>query len=341
MANVQKTAQPHKKSAKKQRTSSGSSYRVTNWKDYNAALERRGSVTLWFSEELVKDWYHQHQTNERKRGAQVVYSDTAILLCLTLKAVYRLPYRQSQGFVRSLTSLLKIDVSIPDYTTMNRRAKTVEVPLATGKCTGDIHIVVDSTGLKVYGEGEWKVRQHGISKRRTWRKLHLGVDEASNIILSAAITTNAIDDAEMLAPLLATAKESCLPGGITQCSGDGAYDKMKCYDALEGIRATIPPRKDAKIHRHGNCKAVPKHPRDENLRAIRKQGRKAWKKGRGYHRRSKAEVAMFRYKTIFGGTMNAREMERQKREGQIKCRILNLMTHNGMPKSVPTVRKAA
>jgi predicted acyl esterase len=168
------------------------------------------------------------------------------------------------------------------------------------------------------------------------------VDEASNIILSAAITTNAIDDAAMLLLLITTAKESCCPGGgIKQCSSDGAYDKMKCYDALDGIRATIPARKDAKIHRHGNRKAVAKHPRDENIRAIRKQGRKAWKKGSGYHRRSKAEVAMFRYKTIFGGTMNAREMERQKREGQIKCRILNLMTHNGMPTSVPIVRKAA
>jgi hypothetical protein len=191
------------------------------------------------------------------------------------------------------------------------------------------------------GEGEWKVRQHGISKRRTWRKLHLGVDEASNIILSANITTNAIDDAAMLPSLLTTAKESCSPGGIKQCSGDGAYDTMKCYDALEGIRATIPPRKGAKIHRHGNRTAVAKHPRDENIRAIRQQGQKAWKKGSGYHRRSKAEVAMFRYKTIFGGTMNAREMQRRKREGQIKCRILNLMTRNGMPTSVPIVRQAA
>jgi hypothetical protein len=166
------------------------------------------------------------------------------------------------------------------------------------------------------------------------------VDEASNLILSASVTTNAVDDAAMLPSVLATAKESC-PEGIGQCSAEGAYDKMKCYDALEGIRATIPPRKGAKIHRHGNRKAVPKHPPDENIRAIRNIGKRTWKQSCGYHRRSKAEVAMFRYKTIFGSTMNAREIKRQEREGLVKCRILNLMVHNGMPQSVKGIRLAA
>lgn len=341
MTNVQKARQTRKQergTTKKHPPTT--SYRVADWKEYNAALKRRGSITLWFSQDVIDQWYQHHQANERKRGAQTAYSDTAILLCLTLKAVYHLPYRQTEGFVASIVALLGIRLAVPDYTTMNRRARTVEVPLAAGNQQGAIHIVVDSTGLKVYGEGEWKVRQHGISKRRTWRKLHIGVDESSNLILSAAVTTNACDDASMLAGLLAQAKESC-PDGIGQCSADGADDTMKCYDALKNIRATIPPRKDAKIHQHGNPKALPKHARDENIRAISAKGRKKWKQESGYHRRSKAEVAMFRYKTIFGGAMNARQHERQKREGLIKCRILNIMTHHGMPQSIKVVRKIA
>lgn len=337
MTKVQKTSQRSKKARERRQKAKKVRYNITNWKEYNAALERRGSLTLWIDPSVIASWYST-QAVAPKRGRREIYSDAAIVLSLTLQTVYHLPYRQTEGFLRSVFQMMGITVTVPDYSTVNRRAKSVEVPLEARTCRGSVHVVVDSTGVKVYGEGEWKTRQHGISKRRTWKKLHLGIDESSNIILSAAITSNAVDDAAMLPKLLEQARQHC-PDGIGQCSADGAYDKMKCYDTLGDIRATIPPRKGAKIHRHGNRKAVPTHPRDENIRAIRDKGRKAWKQESGYHRRSKAEVAMFRYKTIFGETMNARETQRQEREGQIKCRILNLMTHNGMPKSV--IRQAA
>ena len=337
MTKVQKSSQRSKKAREHRQKAKKTRYKITNWKEYNAALERRGSLTLWVEPAVIASWYASEVTAP-KRGRKELYGDAAIVLSLTLQAVYHLPYRQTEGFLRSVFQMMGILVKVPDYSTVNRRAKSVDVPLEARQCRGNIHVVVDSTGVKVYGEGEWKTRQHGISKRRTWKKLHLGIDESSNIILSSAITSNAVDDAAMLPKLLEQAHKSC-PDGIGQCSGDGAYDRMKCYDALGDIRATIPPRKDAKIHRHGNRKAIAKHPRDENIRTIRARGRKAWKQESGYHRRSKAEVAMFRYKTIFGGAMNARETQRQEREGQIKCRILNLMTHNGMPTSV--VRKAA
>lgn len=336
MTKVQKTRQRSKKAREGRQKAKKVRYTITNWKEYNAALERRGSLTLWIEDSVVASWYASASSTP-KRGRKELYSDAALVLCLTLQAVYHLPYRQTEGFLRSVFQMMGITVTVPDYSTVNRRAKSVDVPLEAHECRGNVHVVLDSTGLKVYGEGEWKTRQHGISKRRTWKKLHLGIDESSNIILSSVCTSNAIDDAAMLPKLLKEARHSC-PNGIGQCSADGAYDRMKCYDALGDIRATIPPRKDAKIHRHGNRKAVLKHPRDENIRDIRAKGRTKWKQESGYHRRSKAEVAMFRYKTIFGGAMNARESCRQEREGRIKSRILNLMTHNGMPKSV--VRQA-
>ena len=186
---------------------------------------------------------------------------------------------------------------------------------------GKVHLVVDSTGVKVYGEGEWKTRQHGVSKRRTWRKLHLGVDESTGEILSAVVTTNNFHDGEVLEDLLNGIEQE-----IEQVSADGAYDQGHCYDTIEecSARAVIPPRKNAKIWQHGNCKA-PAHPRNENLRAIRQQGRKSWKKNSNYHRRSLAETTMFRLKCIFGGKVSSRIFDNQATELLIQCSALNRM----------------
>lgn len=186
-------------------------------------------------------------------------------------------------------------------------------------------MVVDSTGVKVYGEGEWKTRQHGISKRRTWRKLHLGVDEATGEILAAVVTTNNFHDGEVLGEVLAT-----VDGDLKQVSTDGAYDHRHCYEqiAARGAKPVIPPRKDAVIWQHGNCNA-PSHPRDENLRYIRKHGRKKWKRDSGYHRRSLAESTMFRFKAIFGGCLSSRNFNNQAVELFIKCAALNRMIQLG------------
>ena len=190
-------------------------------------------------------------------------------------------------------------------------------------------MVVDSTGIKVYGEGEWKTRQHGVSKRRTWLKLHLGVDEQTGEILGAVVTTNKISDGEMLPDLL-----DQIPDDIDQVSADGAYDSSYCYDAIDerGATAAIPPRKDAKIWFHGNRKGAP-HPRDENLRAIRQKGRSAWKDDINYHRRSLSETMMYRVKTLFTGEVSARCFENQTTELLLECSIINRFTHLGMPDS--------
>jgi hypothetical protein len=220
------------------------------------------------------------------------------------------------------------DLPVPDYTTLCRRAATVRVTLPK-RANGPLHLVLDSTGLKVYGEGEWKVRQHGYSKRRTWLKLHLAVDPETHEIQAAMVTDPGVTDAETVPALLDQVENP-----VESAAGDGAYDRQVVYDALEGrsARALVPPRRDAKIKRHGNT-AGPRLARDENLRRIRQIGRSAWKEESGYHERSLAETAMFRMKAIFGDGVSSRRPGQQATEAGIRCRALNIMTHQGMPQS--------
>ena len=304
-------------------------YRIRNWAMYNKSLVHRGSITLWINEEVLANW-HPEVEAVRPRGGQVQYSDQAITCLLMLKAVYRLPYRQTVGFGQSVMDLLGADVRVPDYTTLCKRSADLMVSLPTRNPDEPKHIVMDSTGLKIYGEGEWKVRQYGSSKRRTWRKLHLSVDEATHEIQALALTEASIDDAEAGRQLL----DDTL-GNIEQVSADGSYDKRKFYHACTARKVkhiTIPPRRDAKIWQHGNCKKAP-FPRDQNLRRIRQIGRKRWKQEAAYHRRSLAETAVFRFKIIFGNHLSTRTLPRQITEARIKGAALNRMTQLGMPDS--------
>jgi IS5 family transposase len=300
-------------------------YRIRNWKQYNDALVNRGSLTLWVDQAALESWRYQ---GPARRGAQFDYSDAAIQCLLTLRAVYHLTLRATEGFARSLFGLMGLDLPVPDYTTLCRRAGTLCIDLPK-KSAGPLHLVIDSTGLKVYGEGEWKVRQHGYSKRRTWIKLHLAIDPATHEIQAAMVTEPGVTDAEAVPDLLGQVENP-----VTGASADGAYDRREVYQELErrGAEAVIPPRRDAVIQRHGN-RAGPRLARDENLRRIREIGRAAWKKESGYHRRSLGETAMFRIKTIFGGGIVSREAGRQAKEVGIRCRALNIMTHQGMPVS--------
>lgn len=304
-------------------------YRIRNWSKYNKSLVNRGHLTLWFDEESIHHWYQQ-PTAKGRRGRPTTYSDVAITCMLTLKMVFRLPLRAAQGFVTSLIDLLELPIQGADYSTLCRRQKTLEPLLWLNRKPGEsLHVVLDSTGLKVFGEGEWKVRQHGYSKRRTWRKLHLGLDEKTGEIIAAALTGHNVGDSEVFADLL-----DQIEGPIDQVSADGAYDSHDNYALLEkrGAKATIPPRETAKIQQHGNCKKSALQ-RDENLRAIRQVGRVAWKKSCGYHRRSLAETAMFRFKTLLGRGLLARTFNSQCAEAFIKCNIMNKMTSLGMPES--------
>ena len=196
-----------------------------------------------------------------------------------------------------------------------------------------LHVVVDSTGLKVFGEGEWKVRQHGYSKRRTWRKLHLGVDEASGEVVASVLSTNNVGDSEVLPDLLQQVQDP-----IHQISADGAYDTFGCHAAIaaRNASAAIPPRENACIAQHGNSNDPPL-PRDEILRAIREKGMKSWKQDSHYHRRSLAETAMYRFKQLLGRTLSARTFENQSAEAFIKCTAMNRMIRLGMPDSYALV----
>jgi hypothetical protein len=300
-------------------------YRIRNWKQYNEALVRRGSLTLWVDPAALQAWRHQ---GPPQRGAQYEYSDTAIACLLTLRAVYHLPLRATEGFATSLLELMGSDLPVPDYSTLCRRAATVRITLPK-RATGPLHLVLDSTGLKVYGEGEWKVRQHGYSQRRTWLKLHLAIDPQTQEIEAAVVSEPGVTDAEATPSLLDQVENP-----VEVMMGDGMYDRQAVYAAAQrrGARAVIPPRRDAKIRRHGNT-AGPRLDRDENLRRIRRIGRKAWKEESGYHARSLGETAMFRMKAIFGAGVSSRRDGQRATEVGIRCRAMNIMTHQGMPQS--------
>lgn len=302
-------------------------YRIRNWKEYNAGLVKRGSLTVWVEEEIAQQW--QEKEKSGKPGASKTYSDKAIETMALLGQVYSLALRATQGLLKSIIEIMKLEIKVPDYTTLCRRRKALEIVLTAKEKATARHIVVDSTGVKIYGEGEWKVRQYGWTKRRTWRKLHIAVDEASKEILVAAVTKNSVDDAEIL-PILLEQVE----GQIYQVSADGAYDKDKAYKAIEQYQAfaAIPPRKNAVIHQHGNSLLAPLA-RDENIRCIRKIGRKKWKKTSNYHRRSLAENTIFRIKTIFGERLRATSFDGQAAEVLIRCSALNKMSLLGMPQS--------
>ena len=302
-------------------------YRVKNWSEYDQALVQRGSITFWMSDDFEKTWMH---TGEKQRGSQFDYSDQAILVMLTVKEVFHLTNRGVEGFVRSLFRMMKINLPVPDHSTLSKRGKDLKVNLPK-KTSQSLNIVMDSTGLKIYGEGEWKVRMHGVSKRRTWRKLHIGANPEDGEIQAVLLTENSVSDDEAVEGLLQQIEQT-----IVDFAADGIYDKRKVYDRLNAhspdVKILIPPRQNARIWKHGNTKTE-RLKRDENLRYIRKHGRKEWKKEFGYHARSLAETTMFRLKTIFGNELSARLMETQTTQALVRCAALNQMTHLGMPQS--------
>lgn len=306
-------------------------YRLTNWADYNKALINRGFVTLWLDEDTLAHWYYR---GLRTPGGVVRYSDQCIQAALTLKAVFRLAFRQTQGLIQSILAAMKMNLHVPSYTQLCRRQASLKPFFApvppSNTSVQAIHLVIDSTGLKVYGEGEWKVRQHGPSKRRSWRKLHLVADQATNDIHAVGLTTNAVSDAEMVNPLVATIEYP-----IAKLSADGAYDQAKVYAELvpRQITPLIPPRSNAVVwtDQAGNNLL---HPRNESLMQIKAMGLAEWKRQSGYHRRSKAETAMFRWKKIFGDRLVTRLLVNQQTEVQIKATCLNQFTKLGMPKAI-------
>ena len=303
-------------------------YRVKNWSEYEKALVQRGSITFWMSDDFEKTWMY---FGKKQRGSQFDYSDQAILVMLTVKEVFHLTNRGVEGSVRSIFQMMKMDLPVPDYSTLSKRGKELKVKKLPKKASQSLNIVMDSRGLKIYGEGEWKVRMHGVSKRRTWRKLHVGANPEDGEIQAVLLTENNVSDDVAVEKLLDQIEQT-----IIHFAADGAYDKRKVYDSLNAhspdVNILIPPRKNARIWKHGNTKTE-RLKRDENLRSIRKDGRKEWKKNSGYHVRSLAETTMFRLKTIFGDNLSARLLETQTTQALICCAALNKMSHLGMPQS--------
>ena len=296
-------------------------YKTRNWPAYNEALRRRGSLTIWFDREMT--W---EAAPTGKRGRQPSYSDAAIQTCLTLKVLFGMALRQTTGFVESLLRLMDLDWAVPDFSTLCRRQKTLKVDIPYRESQGPLHLLVDSTGIKVEGEGEWNARKHGGPKRRVWRKIHLGIDEHTLEVRAIEVTSSDVGDAPVLPGLLDQIPAS---QDIVSVTADGAYDTRKCHDAIaeRGAAAVIPPRRNAKPWKGETAGAVA---RNEALRASRRLGRTIWRRWSGYHRRSRAETKMHCVK-LLGQRLMARDFDRQVAELHVRVAVLNGYTALGTP----------
>jgi DDE family transposase len=309
--------------------------KVVNWREYDESLRRRGSLTVWFSDEAIRAWGAAPRTG---RGGQPEYSDLAILTGLTLKAVFRLPYRQTEGLIGSVVGLLGLDLAVPDHSTLCRRAETLEVPwpkprgagAGDGGGAGPLHLLIDSTGLKLYGAGEWLVEKHGTKRRRSWRKLHLGVDAETGRIVAVTLTDRDEDDASQVAPLL-----DQVEGSVASVTVDGAYDQESVYaDAAErhpDAAVIVPPRSTAVPS--PTAETAPTQ-RDRYRHLIAEKGRMGWQKASGYNERARAEAAISRYKRVIGDGLHSRTDRRRVTEVNVGAHALNRMLELGRPESV-------
>lgn len=299
-----------------------STYKVTNWTEYNEALRKRGDITIWFTAEAIKAWTPDKTGG---RGRPKNYSDLAIETCLFLRLVFSLPLRQTEGFAKSLIQLMHLELDIPDYSTLSKRSIVLELSHLAQTLTPGSHVIVDSTGLKVYGKSEWQQEKYGTNAKRTWRKLHIAIDEKHQII-AWDITPNSTGDMTGAYDLLAQLEHEFI------VMGDGAYDSFHLNEAIlkKQPEATIiiPPPSTAVSSRKKDTQ------RDKHIRLLEKVGRLTWQKQNNYGLRSHVELAILRYKKIIGTDMKARELPQQKTEGAISVRALNRMTSLGMPISV-------
>lgn len=303
-------------------------YRTRNWQEYNRGLIARGDLTVWISPEVV--WHACEGTG--RRGRPPVFTDAAIQCVLTLKVLFQLPLRAAQGMAGSLIRLAGLDWTVPHYSTLSRRQRSLMVSIPYRPSHGPLHLVIDSTGLKVLGEGEWKVRKHGTDKRRVWRKVHLAIDADSHEVRAVEVTDHRHGDSEIVPDLLAQLPPAERIGII---GGDGAYDTRGVYEAsaARGAALVVPPRRNAKPCKTRTTGA---QERNESLRAISHLGRRLWKRWSGYNRRSLAETAMSRLKRL-GERLWARDPARQVAEVQIRCAILNTFNRLGMPDTIAVV----
>jgi hypothetical protein len=302
-------------------------YKVKNWPAYEAALKKRGDITVWFDEGAIRAW---NAPPSGRPGGQTKYSDVAIVTSLTLRLVFHLALRQTEGFVASLIRLMGLGLDAPDHTTLSRRNSNVEVPRLAKTHDGPIHLVVDSTGLKIIGDGEWHAHKHKTSnKRRTWRKLHLGLDD-DGVIVASDLTDSSVADASVGVTMIEE-----IGAVIERFTADGAYDTKAIYETLAAATATepiivVPPKRTAAVVPRVTG---PLGQRNDAIERIAEVGRRQWRKESGAHQQARAENGMYRYKRLIGVGLRARTFDAQWREAMIGVNVLNRMTELGTPKS--------
>src|SRR5215212_1473345 len=305
-------------------------HKVTNWPAYDASLRQRGSLTIWFTDEAIGAWAAEPRTT---RGGQPWYSELAILTALTLRAVFRLALRQTEGLIGSLLRLLGLDLPVPDHTTLSRRAATREVPrprsgrTEAGGEAEPVHLLVDSTGLKLCGSSEWLTEKHGTRTRRSWHKLHIGVDADTGQIVAAALTGPEADDGAQVGPLLDQVADP-----VASFTGDGAYDQDGVYTGVverhPEAAVIVPPRSTAVPS--PTAASAPTQ-RDRHLQLIAERGHMGWQKASGYTKRARAETAISRYKRVIGDGLRSHTDERRATEVDVAVHVLNRMLALGHP----------
>ena len=302
-------------------------YRVTNRPEYDAALRRRGSLTVWFTDAAIAAWQAEPRTTP---GGQPHYSALAITTALTMRTVFGLALRQTEGLIGSLVALLGLALAVPDHSTLSRRSKTLDVPPLRRLAAGPLHLLVDSTGLKLGGAGEWLVEKHGTSRRRCWRKLHIGLDGESGEIVAIELTKKESDDAARTDALL-----DQITDPLASFTADGAYDQDRVYETVAerhpDAAVIVPPRATAVP---GPSAATAPTQRDRHIQEIVEHGRMRWQKSSGYNLRAKVEAAIGRYKRVIGDTLRSRTDQTEATEVAIAAAALNRMLEFGRPNYV-------
>ncbi len=293
-------------------------YRVRNWGEYDRGLARRGDIRVWLSDDAIAGWGAACRTTP---GGQSRFSNLAIETSLLLGAVMKLPLRQTEGFVRSLMEMMKFDLAVPDHTTLARRRRNVDVVDHRWPRKGPIDIVIDSTGLKFFGAGEWARAKHGES-RRSWRKLHSSVNPDSHEIITHELTDDDTSDAAMIGDLVAHSD-----GTIRSVIANGAYDGAPVTQA---IRAARPPNSPQKVVIPPGTSSIPAigephggTERERHAAEIAAHGRMAWQRRHGYGKRSLVETAISRIKRINGGRLTSKAFGSQQNEVALHVKIAN------------------
>jgi Transposase DDE domain len=305
-------------------------HRVINWAAYDAGLRARGSLTMWFTAEAIEAWKAEPRTG---RGGQPRYSSLAITTALTLRAVFRLALRQTEGLIGSIRALLGLDLPVPDHSTLSRRAETLEVPRPKAG-SEPVHLLVDSTGLRLCGPGEWLVEKHGTRRRRAWKKLHLATDADTGHIVASVLTDRDADDGSQVGPLLDQVDDP-----VASLTGDGAVDRDDVY--AEVVAEVVARYPDAAVIVPPRSSAVPSDTaetaptqRDAHLRCIAERGRMGWQKASGYNWRALVEADVSRWKRVIGDGLRSQTDGRQATEVAIAVEALNRMLDLGRPEYV-------